>query len=225
MFASMTIILVGVLLVLVIAVSIFLKFQGKEEPAQGAYVSRGTLMTLAEQEFYRVLRSSLPVEHYQIFSKVRMADIVDVQKGMEKKPQNSSFNKIKSKHVDFLLCNPSDSTIYAVVELDDSATIISIRSSFASESLSSDCEALLMSRGMSKATDSRRRPTRFPLRSLIPSKNGIWSRSTTRTGSEGMEESAVLVCMTVTWESRFTCPVALECRRMRIGAGAAASTR
>ena len=121
MFASMTIILVGVLLVLVIAVSIFLKFQSKEEPAQGAYVSRGTLMTPAEQEFYRVLRSSLPVEHYQIFSKVRMADIVDVQKGMEKKSRTSALNRITSKHVDFLLCNPSDSTIYAVVELDDSS--------------------------------------------------------------------------------------------------------
>ena len=121
MFASMTIILVGVFLVLVVAVSIFLKFQGKEEPAQGAYVSRGTLMTPAEQEFYRVLRSSLSVEHYQIFSKVRMADIVDVQKGMEKKSRTSVLNRITSKHVDFLLCNPSDSTIYAMVDLDDSS--------------------------------------------------------------------------------------------------------
>ena len=84
-------------------------------------MSRGTLMTPAEQEFYCTLRSSLPVEHYQIFSKVRMADIVDVQKGMEKKSRTSALNRIISKHVDFLLCNPSDSTIYAVVELDDSS--------------------------------------------------------------------------------------------------------
>ena len=121
MFASMTIILAGVLLVLAIAASIFLKFQGKEEPTQEAYVSRGTLMTPAEQDFYRVLRSSLPVEHYQIFSKVRMADSVDVQKGMEKRSRTSALNRITSKHVDFLLCNPSDSTIYAAVELDDSS--------------------------------------------------------------------------------------------------------
>ncbi|MBC8326189.1 MAG: DUF2726 domain-containing protein [Verrucomicrobia subdivision 3 bacterium] len=117
----MTIILVGVLLVLVIAAFIFLKIQGKEEPAQGAYVSRGALMTPAEQEFFRVLRSSLPIEHYQIFSKVRMADIVDVKKGMEKKSRTRALNRIISKHVDFLLCNPIDSSIYAVVELDDSS--------------------------------------------------------------------------------------------------------
>jgi len=121
MIASMILILGGALLVLAIVASILLKVLGKENSAQGVYVSRGTLMTPAEQKFYRVLRSSLPLEHYQIFSKVRMADIVDVRKGLENKTRVSALNRITSKHVDFLLCNPEDSTIYAVVELDDSS--------------------------------------------------------------------------------------------------------
>ena len=50
-----------------------------------------------------------------------MADIVEVQKGQEKAARARALNKITSKHVDFLLCNPADSTIYAVVELDDSS--------------------------------------------------------------------------------------------------------
>ena len=119
MFASTTLILTGVFLVLAIIGAIFLKVLGKEKPIQGAYVNRMTLMTPAEQEFYRVLRSSLPHDHYQIYSKVRMADIVDVQKGLGKKLRTSALNRITSKHVDFLLCNPNDSTIHAVVELDD----------------------------------------------------------------------------------------------------------
>ena len=118
---SITLILVGVFLVLVIVGSILLKILGKEKPMLGAYVNRMTLMTPAEQEFYRVLRSSLPPEHYQIYSKVRMADIVEVQKGLDKKVRTSALNRIISKHVDFLLCNPNDSTIHAVVELDDSS--------------------------------------------------------------------------------------------------------
>jgi len=121
MSTSILLIIVGVFLVLGIVGAILLKVLDKEKSAQGAYVNRMTLMTPAEQKFYRVLRSSLPPEHYQIYSKVRMADIVDVQKGLDKKVRTSALNKIISKHVDFLLCNPNDSTIHAVVELDDSS--------------------------------------------------------------------------------------------------------
>ena len=53
MFASTTLILAGVFLVLAIVGAIFLKVLGKEKPIQGAYVNRMTLMTPAEQEFYR----------------------------------------------------------------------------------------------------------------------------------------------------------------------------
>ena len=121
MFASTMLILAGVFLVIVIVASILLQLLGKEKPSLGSYVNRVTLMTPAEQEFYRVLRSSLNPEHYQIYSKVRMADIVEVQKGLDKKVRTSALNRITSKHVDFLLCSPDDSTIYAVVELDDSS--------------------------------------------------------------------------------------------------------
>ena len=121
MFASTILILGGVFFILAIVAFILLKVLGEEKSAQGAYENRGTLMTPAEQKFYRALRSSLPLEHYQIFSKVRMADIVDVQKGFDNKTHRSALNKITQKHVDFLLCNPNDSTIYAVVELDDSS--------------------------------------------------------------------------------------------------------
>ena len=121
MFASVALIAVGIFVVLAVVASILLKVLGGKKAEQGAYVSRGTLMTPAEQEFYRVLRASLPFENYQIYSKVRMADIVDVQKGQEKAARARALNKITSKHVDFLLCNPADSTIYAVVELDDSS--------------------------------------------------------------------------------------------------------
>ena len=121
MFASSTLILVGIFLALSILASILLKVLGKGKTVHGAYINRVTLMTPAEQEFYRVLRDALPVEHYQIYSKVRMADIVDVQKGLNKKVRASALNRITSKHVDFLLCKPTDSTIYAVVELDDSS--------------------------------------------------------------------------------------------------------
>ena len=105
---------------LVIAGKLFLAIKGKEENvAENISESRGRLMTNAELVFFNALKSALPVEHYHIHSKVRMADLVEIKKGGDRKRWRSAFNKIDSKHVDFVLSNPSDSTIYAVVELDD----------------------------------------------------------------------------------------------------------
>jgi len=113
-------ILVGVFLVIVIAAKLFLTLKGKEEVvSEIVYESRGRLMTNAESVFFHALKSALPVGHYHIHSKVRMADLVDVKKGIDRKQWRSAFNKIDSKHVDFVLSNPVDSTIYAVIELDD----------------------------------------------------------------------------------------------------------
>ena len=60
MFASVALIAVGVFVVLAVVASILLKVLGGKKAEQGAYVSRGTLMSPAEQEFYRVLRASVP---------------------------------------------------------------------------------------------------------------------------------------------------------------------
>ena len=92
----------------------------KEKGVDGSvYESRVKLMSKAEIAFFNALKRALPLEHYHIHSKIRMADIVDVKKGMDRKQWRSAFNKIEAKHVDFVLSNPIDSTIHAVVELDD----------------------------------------------------------------------------------------------------------
>ena len=116
---------VGVLLVLVLILAIVAKFLpkpgDKNAAVAGDYVSRGVLMTPAEVSFYHVLRNSLPGDTYLICPKVRLADIVDVDKGLDKSRRSSAVNRITSKHVDFVLCNPSDTTLYAAIELDDSS--------------------------------------------------------------------------------------------------------
>jgi very-short-patch-repair endonuclease len=49
-----------------------------------------------------------------IFSKIRIADIVSVDNMHE---NYGYWNKIRSKHIDFLLCTP-DSTPFLCIELD-----------------------------------------------------------------------------------------------------------
>tara|TARA_R110000772_G_scaffold175564_4_gene287309 strand:- start:27 stop:362 length:336 start_codon:yes stop_codon:yes gene_type:complete len=58
-------------------------------------------------------------EQYDIFAKVRLADLVSVNKGVSREVWGKSFNKIKAKHIDFILCEKSTSKILCAIELDD----------------------------------------------------------------------------------------------------------
>jgi len=82
------------------------------------YEKKKALFTPAERSFYGVLKQ-VASEHYTIFGQVRMADLLDIKKGLEKGQRQGFFNKIKAKHVDFVLCNPDDLSVVAVIELDD----------------------------------------------------------------------------------------------------------
>jgi len=75
------------------------------------------LMTPAEQAFFAVLepivRSSCMVS-----SKVRLADLFDVR---QERGQQAAFNRICSKHIDFVLTAPGSSRVLCAIELDDSS--------------------------------------------------------------------------------------------------------
>jgi hypothetical protein len=52
--------------------------------------------------------------------KVRLADVVKVKGGLNKSSWQNAFNRIQSKHVDIVACDPATLSIQFVVELDDS---------------------------------------------------------------------------------------------------------
>jgi len=72
------------------------------------------LLTKTEQQFWEVLKRAIP-DGVHIHSKVRLCDLVECRFGNNQK----DFNRISSKHVDFVLC-AEDSTVLGVIELDDS---------------------------------------------------------------------------------------------------------
>jgi hypothetical protein len=51
--------------------------------------------------------------------KVRLADVIRPEKGMDRRAYTGAFNRISRKHLDFVLCNPATLAIRAAVELDD----------------------------------------------------------------------------------------------------------
>ncbi len=86
--------------------------------AQSLYEREDGLMSPAELLFFRSLEAAV-AGHFRLFSKVRLADIVRVKRGIDRSTWQSAFNAIQSKHVDFLAVDPNDMTIKFAVELDD----------------------------------------------------------------------------------------------------------
>jgi very-short-patch-repair endonuclease len=92
------------------------KRQGLSD-ASFPYRKKDYLLSKAEKSFYHVLQNCLN-DSYVIFPKVRLSDIFFVTC---KEKYQSYFNKISSKHIDFLICNKQNLTPLAAIELDDSS--------------------------------------------------------------------------------------------------------
>lgn len=81
------------------------------------YVKR-EIMTPAEMKLFHFMKQNLGYrEHIEIFTKVRLADIVDVDSNIT--TDKSFFYKICAKHLDFVICKATTLDIICVVELDD----------------------------------------------------------------------------------------------------------
>ncbi|HNX05201.1 MAG TPA: DUF2726 domain-containing protein [Opitutales bacterium] len=84
------------------------------------YRKCNTLLTKAELNFLRAFAGLLP-DHVLVFSKVRLCDVIEPDLPRSAKGYFRAFNRIRSKHVDFVLCDEKDTRIIGVVELDDSS--------------------------------------------------------------------------------------------------------
>jgi hypothetical protein len=83
------------------------------------YLKNSSLLTNSEKEFYSILEGFLRDDFY-LFSKVRIADIVHIPEWY--KPYHWAiywWNRIKSKHVDFLVCHKNTFEPLLVIEVDD----------------------------------------------------------------------------------------------------------
>lgn len=80
------------------------------------YTKKRYFFSVAELKFYELLKEIIG-DNYFIYPKVRICDIIE----QTNKGNYTDFNKIKSKHVDFLLCTKNPITSKIIVELDDSS--------------------------------------------------------------------------------------------------------
>ncbi len=82
------------------------------------YRQRDALFTAAERSFLGVLDQAA-AGRYRVFGKVRIADVLEPVKGLDKRVWARTFNRISAKHFDFVLCDPTTLKVNAVIELND----------------------------------------------------------------------------------------------------------
>ena len=78
------------------------------------------ILTDREYEFYTRLKPLADEYGLNIYTKVRLADLIEPKPKAENPFWMECFNKIKAKHIDFALAD-DDSVIVALIELDDSS--------------------------------------------------------------------------------------------------------
>ncbi len=80
------------------------------------YRSKKYFFSRSEQEFLKALSSAISHQKFVIFPKVRLADFIEVTvTGAE---YQKWWNKIRSKHIDFLIWNIEQSKVVLAIELD-----------------------------------------------------------------------------------------------------------
>ena len=87
-------------------------------PQHYAYRFRGPLLSDAEMRFYRYLHKAIGNE-FLIFSKVRVADVLTPDNGLNRSDWQKAFNSVSAKHFDFVLCDPNNAEVKFAIELDD----------------------------------------------------------------------------------------------------------
>jgi len=112
------IVVLVLLLAIVAVIKVFMKQKAQGEQTY-PYEKVPALFSPAERSFLGVLEQVIN-NRYRLMGKIRLADIVKVKSGLNKSARSSAFNKIQSKHVDIIACDPESLNVQFVIELDDS---------------------------------------------------------------------------------------------------------
>jgi len=104
--------------ILLAALAPFLKkvLQDGKKDMELPYKLKDNFFTRSEWEFFRILEEQIDHSRFTVFPKVRLGDFVEVD--APKGERMGHWNRIKSKHVDFLIWDTQKSSIAVAIELD-----------------------------------------------------------------------------------------------------------
>lgn len=106
-------------IVVILIKNIPIDTQPTEIPIEKIPYIRKNLMTKNEWSFYKQLKPIADELKLSILCKTRVADLIDIEKGLSKSEWQTAFNRINKKHIDFILCKPENLYPVLLIELDD----------------------------------------------------------------------------------------------------------
>jgi len=113
--------ILGVIVIIAFVVWDLLKKAAKKGSAAAGdqlYQKQKTLVSAAERSFLGVLDTAVGGD-YRVFAKVRVADVISPRRGLSASKRQTAFNRIQSKHLDFVLCDRDTLSVICAVELND----------------------------------------------------------------------------------------------------------
>lgn len=91
----------------------------REIPEPSPRYSKRDLLTPHERENYIRLKSVTDKLRLEIFVKVRLSDLFEINEA--RSDSQTLFNWIRSKHIDFVVWNPVNNTVVLLLEIWDSS--------------------------------------------------------------------------------------------------------
>lgn len=110
-------VIIAIIGVVVVLASLVFKKPSTPNLSQ-LYQKENKLFSPAERSFLGILQHAC-ANDYIILGKIRVADIIAVKPTKNRSLRQKSFNRISSKHFDFVLCDKNDLSVQCVIELDD----------------------------------------------------------------------------------------------------------
>lgn len=107
---------IAILALLLLLLKLFSGHGGKM--ARLLYQKHSALFSPDDRVFFRALKQAVGDE-YEIFGKIRVADVVLPKKGASRKDSRLAFNPIAGRHFDFVLCDRDNLTIACAIQLFD----------------------------------------------------------------------------------------------------------
>jgi hypothetical protein len=83
-----------------------------------SYQKHSALFSPDDRVFYQALKEAVGDE-YEIFGKIRVADIVLPKKGASRDDARLAFSPIAGRHFDFVLCDKNNLTVACAIQLRD----------------------------------------------------------------------------------------------------------
>jgi hypothetical protein len=110
-----------IIIFLIVAFAIMQKAQKQNirKKINYEYELKDSFFTKTEQNFLKFLKNIIKNKDVEIYGQTRLADIIKVKKGLDNSKRTTLFNKIKSKHFDYVLVDKNNYSVICVIELQD----------------------------------------------------------------------------------------------------------